>query len=73
MNFEQGTKKLEEIIKELDSESVTLDKSITLFENGVKVTKECLDILNTSKGKITEIKAEFDKLIEVPMNEKNEL
>lgn len=68
MNFEQGTKKLEEIIKELDGKDITLERSIALFENGVKVTKECLEILNDAKGKITEIKTEFDKLIEVSMN-----
>ena len=68
MNFEQGTKKLEDIITKLDSNDVTLDNSIKLFEQGVAITRDCLEILNTSKGKITEIKMEFDKLVENPMD-----
>lgn len=69
MTFEEGTKRLEEIIKELDDEKVSLEKSISLFEEGVKVSKECMEILNGAKGKITVIKEEFDKIIEVPLED----
>ncbi len=69
MTFEEGTKRLEEIIKELDDEKVSLERSIALFEEGVKVSKECMEILNGAKGKITVIKEEFDKLIETPLDE----
>lgn len=67
MNFEEGTKKLEEIVKKLDSNEISLEESITLFEEGVKISKECMDILNKSKGKITVIKEEFDKVFETPI------
>lgn len=69
MTFEEGTKRLEEIIKALDDEKVSLEKSIELFEEGVKVSKECMEILNGAKGKITVIKEEFDKIIETPLDE----
>lgn len=69
MTFEEGTKRLEEIIKALDDEKVSLEKSIELFEEGVKVSKECMEILNGAKGKITVIKEEFDKIIEAPLDE----
>ena len=68
MNFEEGTKKLESIITKLDASDVTLDNSIKLFEQGVAITRDCLEILDTSKGKITEIKMAFDKLVESPMD-----
>ena len=69
MTFEEGTKRLEELIKALDDEKVSLEKSIELFEEGVKVSKECMEILNGAKGKITVIKEEFDKIIEAPLDE----
>ncbi len=69
MTFEEGAKRLEEIIKELDDEKVSLERSIALFEEGVKVSKECMEILNGAKGKITVIKEEFDKIIEAPLDE----
>lgn len=68
MNFEQGSKRLEEIITKLDSNDVLLEDSIKLFEEGVLVSKECLEILNGAKGKITQIKEQLDKLIEEKAN-----
>lgn len=69
MTFEEGTKKLEEIISALDSEKTTLEQSIKLFEEGVKISKECMEILNTSKGKITVIKEQFDGIVEVSLQD----
>ncbi|MFI3167619.1 MAG: exodeoxyribonuclease VII small subunit [Bacillota bacterium] len=66
MKFEEGTKKLDEIISKLESEETSFEESIALFENGVKITKQCLDVLQESKGKITKIKEELDGLVETP-------
>ncbi len=66
MKFEEGTKKLDEIIGKLESEETSFEESIKLFENGVKITKECLEVLQESKGKITKIKEELDGLCETP-------
>ena len=69
MTFEEGTKKLEEIIATLDNEKTTLEEAIKLFEEGVKVSKECMEILNTSKGKISVIKEGFDGIVEVSLSD----
>ena len=69
MTFEEGIKRLEEIVKALDDEKINLEKSIELFEEGVKVAKECMEILGGAKGKITVIKEELDKIIEAPLDE----
>ncbi len=67
MKFEEGTRELDEIIAKLESDETSFEESIALFENGVKVTKECLDVLQESKGKITKIKEELDKLVETDL------
>lgn len=72
MNFEKGEKKLKAIVEELDSNDITLDRSIELFSEGAKITAECLEMLKESKGKITKIKEEFDKLIEVSIEDNDD-
>ena len=37
-NFELNLKKLEELVKKLDSDELTLDESIALFEEGMKLS-----------------------------------
>ena len=65
-NFETKLKELEGIVASLESKDITLENGIELFERGVGVTRECLAALTESKGKITVIKKELDKLIEKP-------
>ena len=55
MEIEKSLARLEEISKKLE-EGVSLDESLKLYEEGVKLAKTCLDNLEQTKGKITEIK-----------------
>jgi exodeoxyribonuclease VII small subunit len=72
MKFEQASKELEAIASELESEKIPLEDSIALFEKGVRLSKECLDILSESQGKITVLKKQLNKLIETPLEIKTE-
>ena len=51
-NFEKNLIELENIIKRLESEEVSLDESITLFEKGVALSKECSKTLEKAENKI---------------------
>ena len=64
MKFEKNLDALESIVQKLEDKSITLDDGIELFENGLKLTKDCLADLNASKAKITLIKEEMGKLLE---------
>ena len=44
---------LEKIISALESGDAPLDKCIELFENGVKLSGECLKMINEAQQKIT--------------------
>jgi len=68
-NFETKLKELEGIVALLEAKDISLENGIELFERGVGVTRECLSALNESRGKITVIKKELDKLIEEPFDE----
>lgn len=51
-NFELNLKKLEELVKKLDSDELTLDESIALFEEGMILSKKCSDKLESAERKI---------------------
>lgn len=52
LSFEEAYKKLEEIAERLESSDITLDESIALFEEGVKLSKYCDEMLLKAKQKI---------------------
>lgn len=52
LSFEEAYKKLEEIAERLESPDITLDESIALFEEGVKLSKYCDEMLLKAKQKI---------------------
>lgn len=53
--FEELLSELEEISKKLDLEDTTLEESISLFEKGMKISKQCSQMLETAKQKIETI------------------
>ena len=53
MNFEESMKKLETIVTELENGSLNLDESVKKFEEGMKMAKQCNNILEETEKKIT--------------------
>jgi len=56
-SIEQALKRLEEIVQTLESEEVELEKSLKLFEEGVRLADEI-------KKKLTESELKVKKVIE---------
>ena len=52
-NFEEQIEKLESIVKELEKGDLNLDDSVSKFEEGIKISKECNEILETAEKKIS--------------------
>lgn len=53
INFEDAMKELEKIAKELEKGNLSLDESVSKFEDGMKLSKKCSDLLDTAEKKIT--------------------
>ena len=53
MDFENQIAELENIVRQLESGSVSLDESLALFEKGVKLTKSCQKMLDTAEKKVS--------------------
>lgn len=52
-NFENQMEKLEQIVAQLEKGDLSLDESVTKFEEGIKLSKECNKILEGAEKKIT--------------------
>ena len=52
-SFEDKMKRLEEIATELEKGDLDLDTSVTKFEEGMKISKECNEMLEKAEKKIT--------------------
>ena len=52
LTFEKAIKKLEKIVEELEKGDIPLEKSIKLFEEGMKLSKFCSEKLNEIETKI---------------------
>ncbi len=53
INFEDAMKELEKIAEELENGNLSLDESVSKFEDGMKLSKKCSDLLDTAEKKIT--------------------
>lgn len=52
-NFEKSMQDLENIVTELEKGELNLDESVKKFEDGMKIAKQCNNILENAEKKIT--------------------
>lgn len=56
MNFEESIERLNEIVSILDSGNAELDRSLTLFEEGAELIKNCNKMLDEAEQKVRILK-----------------
>jgi len=54
-SFEEALTQLEAIVEKLDDEEITLEESVKLYEEGLKLSKICSETLESAELKIEEI------------------
>ncbi|MEA2088133.1 MAG: exodeoxyribonuclease VII small subunit [Candidatus Caldatribacteriota bacterium] len=59
--FEEYLGKLEEIVHRLEEGELTLDESVKVYEEGMNITKICLEKLNKTKKKIEQLVIEGEE------------
>lgn len=52
MSFEKKLQRLEEIVEKMEAGEVSLEDSMKLFEEGVKLSRDCNKELNTAEKKV---------------------
>ncbi len=62
LKFEDGLKKLEELVNQLDDGSLSLEESISYYEIGVKLKSHCEKLLKAAELKILKV-SEKEKIV----------
>jgi len=69
--FEEYLRKLENIVQRLEEGELTLDESVKTYEEGMSISKICLEKLNKTKKKIEQLVIEGEeKYSTKPFSEK---
>jgi exodeoxyribonuclease VII small subunit len=55
VNFESALKNLDEIVKKLESDDLSLEESIKSFESGISLVKKCQKELQEAELKINKL------------------
>lgn len=64
MNFEEAMKELEQIATQLEKGDLNLDESVSKFEEGMKLSKTCNEILENAEKRISILISNGDDVTE---------
>jgi exodeoxyribonuclease VII small subunit len=59
LSFEAVYSRLEEAVQRLEDGGLSLDQSIELFEQGMRLAKQCRELLDGAELRITTLSEEF--------------
>jgi exodeoxyribonuclease VII small subunit len=73
-NFEAALKRLEDIVKKLESGDLALDSALELFEEGIKLSRFCHTTLGQAERRVEILlKNESGQVRPVPFETENEI
>lgn len=58
LSFEKALSRLETIVEKLDDESLSLEESIELYEEGIVLSKQCSQTLEEAELRIEKVNEE---------------
>ena len=62
MILEDNIKKLEEIVKKIDSQNINIEESLALYEEAINLSKLCLNGVKEYKGKLVLLTKELENI-----------
>lgn len=65
LSFEENLKRLEEIVERLEVESVDLDESLRLFEEGIAVLRDASAALTSAETRVRQLVEAADGTLEL--------
>ncbi|MBR2490982.1 MAG: exodeoxyribonuclease VII small subunit [Ruminiclostridium sp.] len=67
LTFEQAMGRLEEIVAQLEAGDHSLDNSLSLYEEGAKLMKQCATMLDKAEQKVMKLRTDANgELTEAP-------
>ncbi|SMO57624.1 exodeoxyribonuclease VII small subunit [Gracilimonas mengyeensis] len=55
LSFEEALKQLESIVNQLEQDDITLEDSVKLYEEGVKLSRFCTETLEQAELRIEQV------------------
>jgi len=68
INFEKSLKQLETLVDKLEKGDISLEDSLKTFEQGIKLTRECQQALQSAEQKISLLSKEDKEWVEKDLN-----
>ncbi len=68
LNFEASLEELERIVKELEKGDLPLEQSLSLFENGMRLSADCKRQLELAESRVEILIKRGSETIAVPFN-----
>ena len=65
MSFEKNLQRLEQIVSQLESEGLSLDDSLKLFEEGIELLRKAQEELNDTETRVKELVERADGVLEL--------
>lgn len=63
-DFEKSLDELEKLVNDLERGELSLEQSLTAFERGVKLTRECQQALKTAEQRVDQLVENGDGTLE---------
>lgn len=54
-NFEKKLQQINQIVEQMERQETGLEQSLKLYEQGIKLTRECQQIIDQAEQKITKL------------------
>jgi exodeoxyribonuclease VII small subunit len=72
-DFEKSLTRLEEVVKRLEGADLSLDEAMKLFEEGIKLSRDCQKQLEEAEGRVEILLKKADgKVVAAPFDPENE-
>jgi exodeoxyribonuclease VII small subunit len=64
-SFEQSLSRLEKIVDSLEQGDISLDESLKMYEEGIQLSKACMETLNTAELRIKKLTKELNGKVQL--------
>jgi exodeoxyribonuclease VII small subunit len=68
LNFETSLEELERIVKELEKGDLPLERSLELFESGMRLSTECKRLLEEAESRVEVLTKRGSEIVALPFN-----
>lgn len=62
MNLEDNILLLEKIVKKMETESLSIEDSLKIYEDAILLAQKCLNAVSHQKGRLTELTKDLEKI-----------